>query len=211
VYYYENVLRAPAVSLRSRPTRVSSRPPSPSQMSSSLSSFHRNKWTKTSRPKRPTSSQCPRPRPLAQPGCAAGTAWQETDGNTSPSPGKASGKPKTAPAPAPPGKGRRGGAGGARWIKLLALDLVCLVAAARVPRWAGQQTRSIQAGGRGRMQDAAGTKNGKSDWYIPRYTKLNTVYLELYLDKRRSIPRYTQLYPVIPSYPELYRSELYRV
>jgi len=114
VYYYENVLRAPAVSLRSRPTRVSSRPPSPSQMSSSLSSFHRNKWTKTSRPKRPTSSQCPRPRPLAQPGCAAGRAWQETDGNTSPSPGKASGKPKTAPAPAPPGKGRRGGAGGAR-------------------------------------------------------------------------------------------------
>ena len=66
-YYYENVLRAPAISLRSRPTSVSSRPPSPSQMSSSLSSFNRNKWTKTSRPKRPTSSQCPRPRPLAVP------------------------------------------------------------------------------------------------------------------------------------------------
>jgi hypothetical protein len=121
VYYYENVLRAPAVSLRSRPTRVSSRPPSPSQMSSSLSSFHRNKWTKTSRPKRPTSSQCPRPRPLAQPGSARTSpakavkvSAKETDGNTSPSPGKASGKPKTAPAPAPPGKGRRGGAGGAR-------------------------------------------------------------------------------------------------
>ena len=28
-YYYENVLRAPAISLRSRPTSVSSRPPSP--------------------------------------------------------------------------------------------------------------------------------------------------------------------------------------
>jgi len=181
-------------------------------MSSSLSSFHRNKWTKTSRPKRPTSSQCPRPRPLAQPGSARTSpakavkvSAKETDGNTSPSPGKASGKPKTAPAPAPPGKGRRGGAGGARWIKLLALDLVCLVAAARVPRWAGQQTRSIQAGGRGRVQDAAGTKNGKSDWYIPRYTKLNTVYLELYLDKRRSIPRYTQLYPVTGCYTELSR------
>ncbi len=121
VYYYENVLRAPAVSLRSRPTSVSSRPPSPSQMSQSLSSFHCNKWTKTSRPKRPTSSQCPRPRPLAQPGSARTSpakavkvSAKETHGNTTSSPGKASGKPKTAPAPAPPGKGRRGGAGGAR-------------------------------------------------------------------------------------------------
>ena len=48
------------------------------------------------------------------PAKAVKVSAKETDGNTSPSPGKASGKPKTAPAPAPPGKGRRGGAGGAR-------------------------------------------------------------------------------------------------
>ena len=55
------------------------------------------------------------------------------------------------------------------------------------------------------MQDAAGTKNGKSDWYIPRYTKLNRVYTKIYLEKRRSIPRYTQLYPVNGCYTELNR------
>ena len=48
------------------------------------------------------------------PAKAVKVSAKETDGNTSPSPGKASGKPKTAPAPAPPGKGRRGGARGAR-------------------------------------------------------------------------------------------------
>ena len=181
-------------------------------MSQSLSSFHCNKWTKTSRPKRPTSIKCPRPRPLAQPGSARTSpakavkvSAKETDGNTSPSPGKASGKPKTAPAPAPPGKGRRGGAGGAHWIKLLALDLMCLVAATSVPRWTGQQMRSIQAGG----QPGAGCSRDQKQQFrfqvcmcqdIPRWTESVRM---LYWD----ILRYTQLYRAIPSYthPGIYR------
>ena len=61
-------------------------------------------------------------------------------------------------------------------------------------------TRAAFRRGAGRVQDAAGTKNGKSDWYIPRYTKLNRVYTKIYLEKRRSIPRYTQLTDAIPSY-----------
>ena len=59
------------------------------------------------------------------------------------------------------------------------------------------------------MQDAAGTKNGKSDLYVPRYTKLNSVCTKINLEKRmlyRSIPRYTQLPNAIPSYTELYPS-----
>ena len=46
------------------------------------------------------------------------------------------------------------------------------------------------------MQDAAGTKNRKSDLYVPRYTKMNRVCTKLYLEKRmlyRDIPRYTEI------------------
>jgi hypothetical protein len=161
---------------------------------------------------------------LAQPGSARTSpakavkvSAKETDGNTSPSPGKASGKPKTAPAPAPPGKGRRGGAGGARWIKLLALDLMCLVAATSVPRWTGQQMRSIQAGG----QPGAGCSRDQKQ-------KIRFVCTEIYQDEQSMyevipqqaivIPRYTEIYRVTECYPELYRvililvcTELYSV
>ena len=67
--------------------------------------------------------------------------------------------------------------------------------------------------GASRVQDAAGTKNRKSDLYVPRYTKITeyvrrcTSRSECYSEIYRDIPSYRLLFRAIPSYthPGMYQ------
>ncbi len=90
-----------------------------------------------------------------------------------------------------------------------------LLRACRVEPGTGGSNCAAFRRGASRLQDAAGTKNRKSDLYVPRYTKMNRLGVLRYHDhddvvrsytSRSECSSYTEIYRDIPSYRMLYRA-----